>query len=563
MRIAWLWLWVGGVGFCPIAVGSRVALGDEALDKTLQHRNDGYVIDLTVLRQGKSKTVSTARKDQKTSSTETQWTFAPTHVRVHVLPLLNHSMVWNADKSMYLLEQWEQQIDQELARIQQVRLIPKNPMLAFVDEDERVIRAADARLEDVKALLRLLHGIEEYQHIGATAGGTGQPVSRAPELSFGGGKLITTFRDYSGEARSDQQDYPPWNAQTVPGLAIDAAKRIELIVWQFDPNDMVRARALMADLGNITKDLTYNGDNVRTDLIDKRVNLDWKTFAQISHARFRDAFIGALEDVARYAWTLAPKEPPAGLFAQGPRAQLWLGTLTPDAPLSLPEVSGNRLMRLVMPAGGLNRKHLAVMGGDWIDSTRTDFTWYYEFPPQPFSVERSQTVVMEGTASPNSEHNTFMKNGVNALIDAEFSDDQATGTLMQSAAHNATGEALGNVGMVDIVEHADDEVSVEWSVTYEPAPASPEDEPMVLSFARPFEGKAIPFDASEIDYGEGFYVEGRLEKPATRKVYRVKMDVAAGPPHEVFLRPVEGNPMLVRSDVLYVMWDVTKQGVQP
>jgi hypothetical protein len=560
-RIAWLGIAAGAICCAGFSVSKSIA--DEALDAALKHRADGYLVHLTVTRQGSGTLVTTARKNQKTSTIDSAWSFGPTHVTAHLVPWISQSSPWNATAALHRLARWEQEVDQELARIQQVRLAENHPMRAFADEDERVTRAAAARQEDVAALIRLLHGLEEYVYIAEGGGDPAQPISRSPEVTFGGGSLSTRIRDFGGEEETDVEEYPAWSGAGAPLRASDAPKTMDLVVWQFDPSDMARARALIADLATVTDELTYRGENIRTDLIDKRINLDWKALALVSHARFRDALAGALGDVARYAWTLAPQEPPAGLFGEGSRAQLWLGDLAPNAKLSLPEVSGNRLMRLAVPVGGMNAEHLDMMGGSWIDSSRMDFTWHYDFPPQWLWGERPEDVKVLDSESSGTEHNVFMKNGVLSLIDAAFSDDRVTGTVTQAVSHQATSEGLGNGGMEDNVEQAEDQVSLQWSVTHEPAPASPEEEPMTLSFARPLDGKAVPFEASEIDYGEAFYVEGRLEKPATRKVYRVQLEVTGGAAQDVFLRPVEGDPTLVRSEVLYVMWDVAKQGAAP
>ena len=65
----------------------------------------------------------------------------------------------------------------------------------------------------------------------------------------------------------------------------------------------------------------------------------------------------------------------------------------------------------------------------------------------------------------------------------------------------------------------------------------------------------------KIDYGFPFYVEGRLEEPARRDVYYVKVLTPSGLKRHVALYPVPGEPRLVRSELTYVMWDVDRQAV--
>jgi hypothetical protein len=85
--------------------------------------------------------------------------------------------------------------------------------------------------------------------------------------------------------------------------------------------------------------------------------------------------------------------------------------------------------------------------------------------------------------------------------------------------------------------------------------ALPATERMTLSFAHWSNGEIVPLDGT-IDYGHAFFVEGRLETPATKADYEVQLEAPGGRPQSVVLRPTADDPALLRSELLYMMWDV-------
>jgi hypothetical protein len=233
-----------------------------------------------------------------------------------------------------------------------------------------------------------------------------------------------------------------------------------------------------------------------------------------------------------------------------------MGDLAQDAPLSLPDVAGDRLVRLIMPVAGLDEEHLFTMEGQRRGGSETGFDAYYKFPPASLPPIQSDRVRIHVSASPGTEHHFgFHHPWVMSEIDADVSGSRSEGAISHVAEFE---DSYADSAGVLVVEDAREVIRVQWTASYEPAPASPAEEPMLLSFARPKDGKPVPFEG-ELDYGDAFYVEGRMEKPATREVYRVLMHVP-GAQHDVFLRPTKDDPTLLRSDLLYVMWDVNGQG---
>jgi hypothetical protein len=536
------------------------ATADDPVARALAKPADGYIVELTVTRDGQSSYVGTYSAED-VQSADHQWRYGAMRVRVHIVNWTLGTDAWNPVDAMVALEGWSESVDRELAQIQAVRQMGEdplaNPMLAFADEDERIVRAAAARAEDVRALLRLLHGIQYYRQVRDNGGDASQPVSAVPVISFEGGEIFVRSRSSQyGESAA---------TQAVPALAPDdelmphlqsETQYISLVAWRFDPADMARAQELAASAAAIADELTYRAENVDADLIDSRIGFTWENRAEMLQPVFRDAFMSGLREVVRGAWALAPQAPPDGLFAEGPRAQGWLGELAPDAPLSLPEISGDRLIRLILPAGGLNEGPYYLMTGQRRTSSPTEFDWFYRFPVGNFGDQRSDKVSIRISPSPGTDvRYGFWHPHVTWEVDGDVSGDRVEGSF----SHLAEVQYTQIASATDKREgEARDEVRVQWAILYEPAPASPAEEPMTLSFARPTDGKPVPFEGPA-DYGDAFYVEGRLEKPATREVYRIALQTPDGTPQDVFLRPTAEDPTLLRSEILYVMWDVTKQ----
>lgn len=74
-------------------------------------------------------------------------------------------------------------------------------------------------------------------------------------------------------------------------------------------------------------------------------------------------------------------------------------------------------------------------------------------------------------------------------------------------------------------------------------------------------GKFVPFDGG-LNFGQPFAVEGRLKDPALHPVYRLELEDDQDEPFDVFLYPTDKDPRLLRSKLLYLMWDVTAADAQ-
>jgi hypothetical protein len=83
------------------------------------------------------------------------------------------------------------------------------------------------------------------------------------------------------------------------------------------------------------------------------------------------------------------------------------------------------------------------------------------------------------------------------------------------------------------------------------------DESFATRIVRLRDGRFVPFKGA-LKYGDAFAIEGRLREPATRSTYRVEISRGTEPPFEVVLYPRQENPRLLRSELLYLIWDVTR-----
>jgi hypothetical protein len=57
-----------------------------------------------------------------------------------------------------------------------------------------------------------------------------------------------------------------------------------------------------------------------------------------------------------------------------------------------------------------------------------------------------------------------------------------------------------------------------------------------------------------LDFGAGFYVQGKLEEEALQDSYIVTLTTPEGDQQEVALFPLEDDPTILRSERVYLIW---------
>ncbi len=79
-----------------------------------------------------------------------------------------------------------------------------------------------------------------------------------------------------------------------------------------------------------------------------------------------------------------------------------------------------------------------------------------------------------------------------------------------------------------------------------------------LLFVRWEDGGYLPIKGA-LNFGDAFYLEGRLEAPARKNAYFAQLGPTGGDTEEVALFPDEQDPTTVRSKLLYFIWDSTEE----
>jgi len=90
---------------------------------------------------------------------------------------------------------------------------------------------------------------------------------------------------------------------------------------------------------------------------------------------------------------------------------------------------------------------------------------------------------------------------------------------------------------------------------------SPPIESMKLRFVKwsDREKKYVPIPGN-LDFGQSFYLEGKLEKEASLNFYIAQITGPQGSVQEVVLVPDEDDPTIIRSEMLYFIWDSLEVG---
>ncbi len=85
-------------------------------------------------------------------------------------------------------------------------------------------------------------------------------------------------------------------------------------------------------------------------------------------------------------------------------------------------------------------------------------------------------------------------------------------------------------------------------------PETVKPEKMDLRFVRWSDGEYVPVDRP-LEFGEAFYIEGGLKEPAIKNSYLARVSSPSGTEEEVALFRTEDDPKIVRSELLYFIWD--------
>ena len=86
-------------------------------------------------------------------------------------------------------------------------------------------------------------------------------------------------------------------------------------------------------------------------------------------------------------------------------------------------------------------------------------------------------------------------------------------------------------------------------------------EPMELRFVKWVEEKRkyVPITGA-VDFGESVYLEGKLENEASQNFYIAEIRSPSGGLQEVTLVPDQDDPTVIRSEMLYLIWEPSGAG---
>ena len=92
-----------------------------------------------------------------------------------------------------------------------------------------------------------------------------------------------------------------------------------------------------------------------------------------------------------------------------------------------------------------------------------------------------------------------------------------------------------------------------------PFEMEPAKEEMELSFVKWSPDGYVPLDGP-VEFGQGFYVQGKLEDAAQQDSYIITVSTPEGDRQEVTLYPLKEDPTVVRSDRVYLIWHPEEGG---
>ncbi|SDB58660.1 hypothetical protein SAMN02982931_04717 [Bauldia litoralis] len=495
------------------------------------------------------------------------WRHGATTISVRLTPISFQEMFLN-DSMLVALATWQGQIDawrEEASRMDEGSRL-RERLVAALDSTEDVS-------EEAESIFRVLKGLGIYSFTESRDEGSGLPVSGAPLVYFEGAEARreSTYSDPDTPetTKTSSAAIEPWTVrEPVQGLPSGGYGSV-LLVWRFAPEDMQRLKVLGDRIENLRTALTLDADGLT---LSPTETLMLSGMANQFHPQFRDPLIAGLSEVVRYAWALGTEIAPAGIWAKsedrldpayayfespagiedGVAIGDWtMPFLDREADLSLPALPTDTLVVLAMPEHGYPGEMPGEVIGDF-DSFGTIHE-YREFGGAPQYVA---TVGDDARTRHRYAEYGWMGSD-QSFVHAARSGERFEGSVKFE--HLSNIESFKNDGETRFFDENSETINVLWTIVHDGEIWQPPDveiDPRLVTLS---DGKFVPLE-HPLNFGEAFAVEGRLIKPAARSVYRLLFDDGADQPVNIFLYPTDEDPRLVRSDLLYLMWDVTATG---
>ncbi|GAA6157571.1 hypothetical protein NBRC116588_30440 [Pyruvatibacter sp. HU-CL02332] len=530
----------------------------EVYDRILPNAEDSWVLTIHKTRAGHDIYRSESPAHGYWSNTHNEWYYGPASVSVR-LATYDSADQYGEHGILVQLALWQHWIAQWLEDIK-----TKESYGPIADEAQSKIDYAKLRFDDAEMLIRVLQGLQHYAVIEKRYDPLNtKPISNDSVVHLEGATFTVTQTSSAEEPSTQTASMPRWSSSDFDDMGNAPHRRYGAVIWRFVPEDMARVAALIEDYDDIRDEMTL--DISDADLPDNLASMrDW--VPKEYHAKFRDPLLAALHEVARIAWWIGPYKAPDTNWAtsedQLPDGLQYQWEVTRDDGERLVDRAGtpffNKTTQLKLPP--LETDTLVMLNMSVFGITEEPG----EIPSEPYF--SGLTTISNEYRAKHSFNPGFPQR--ERITHKQLDDFFWARTIVHSAGN---GEKLD--GRVNITsEHYDIYVNedgdhrrirdqrqthnVIWSLSHDGDVWAPGPPDIAASFVQPDGSGGFEPLTENLDYGTPFAVEGRLELPAARQVYNLEIDYGGDRPHDVLLYPTEEDRTVLRSDILYLMWDV-------
>ncbi len=530
----------------------------EAYERILPNAEDSWVLTIHKTRAGHSiyRRENPAQGDWY--NTHNEWHYGPASVSVRLATYDSYDGYGEHGTSVPLAL-WQHSIAQWLQNIK-----TNESYEPIAEEAQIVIDYIKSRSEDAELLIRVLQGLQFYTVIEDRDydPANTKPVSSDTLVHLEGGTFSYDFTGSWEDPVSSTAEMPRVSWRQLDALDNGPHRNYSAVVWRFVPEEMARVAVLIEEYEEIKSGMTLDLTSVDLPIYLESMR---DSLPRDYHAKARDPFLAALYEIARVAWWIGPHEADASVWAtsedqtpdglrrhfgvmreEGGRVVDRSGTpyFNATTPLKLPPLETDTLVMIDMAMFGITNepgeipKDLYFPGNTDINN----FDAQHSFSPGSATRER---------ISYRRENDLFWRR---TIVHAAGTGELIKGRVNITSEHYKI-DANPDSNARSITDERQTH-NVVWSLSHDGDLWAPGPPDIVASFVQPdgsggFEPLSYP-----LDYGSPFAVEGRLELPAARQVYNLEIDYGGERPHDVLLYPTEEDRTVLRSDILYLMWDV-------
>ncbi len=539
----------------------------EVYDRILPNADDSWVLTLRKTRTGYDKFRTEKLDGDSWRETYSTWRYGPASVSVR-LATWDSADHYGEGGILVKLASWPHKISNLIERAKKQRSY-ENIADALLEQ----IDAVKARRDDAELLIRVLQGLQVYTYIENRDYDTGntKPVSDNSIVHLDGATFDTRFTGMHDEPSVSSSHMPAWTS-TDPGADENTAyKEYSAVIWRYSPEEMARVRELISTYDTVEQELTLDLSDVDIPAdFERSFGLSSDTFRTLTQDEFHDVyrapFLAALYEVARLAWWIGPTEAPQstwvtreddmpeGLEHEWEVAREQDGLLVDRAgtpyinkstPLELPPLPTDTLAILKMPVFGIRDEPGELdTGNSYFGSLDIG------------NAEKAKHTFSTGSAGRHRTTNERMDElfWARTMVHAAATGETFSGQVKVVSQYLDVSEDMSNDSR--FARDQRQEHLINWTLSHDGDIWAPGPPDIAASVVEPDGNGGYQAFAGKLEYGRPFAIEGRLELPAARNVYTLEIDYGGDRVHDVLLYPTEQDPQLLRSDILYLMWDV-------